>query len=87
MIALGIFNFLGPFFQVFGQVKKWLILELHKIRVPYAVASPLIFILLCDLGRHGGVFQFIKIGQFLIIFDSCGRKILGRSWRRSSCPW
>ena len=70
---LGIFSCLSPFFKVFGQVKKWLILELHEmIRVSYAVAYPFFFILLCDYGWHGGVIKFIKNSQILSIFNCCG---------------
>ena len=42
--------------QVFGQVKKWLLLELHGIiRVLLAVACPMDFNLLCDRGHLLGV--------------------------------
>ena len=62
-----IFNFLG---HVFGQAKKWLMLKLHEmIRVSHAVACSFISILLCDLGRHGGVPKFIKNDQCLSIFN------------------
>ena len=44
-----VFSRLGPFPQVFRQVKEWLILELHEmIRVSLAVASLIVFILFCD---------------------------------------
>ena len=39
---LGIFSRLGHFFQVFWQVKEWLMLELHEmIKVPHAVSFPM----------------------------------------------
>ena len=44
----GIFSRLSHFPQVFGQVKEWLILELHgMIKVPNAVGSSVDFNLLC----------------------------------------
>ena len=48
-----IFRRLGLFIQVFGQVKEWLLLELHKmIKLAPILACPILLILLCDLGRH-----------------------------------
>ena len=39
-----IFSHLGSFPQVFGEVKEWLMLELHKIiRVSHEVACPIVF--------------------------------------------
>ena len=38
----GVFSRLGPFLQVFGQVKEWLILKLDEmIRIPHVVACPM----------------------------------------------
>ena len=49
-----IFSRLGPFIQVFGQFKEWLILELHNmIKLAPILACPIVLILLCDLRRHG----------------------------------
>ena len=40
---------MGPFPQVFGQVKQWLMLELHEtIRVSHVVLCPIVFILFYD---------------------------------------
>ena len=62
---LSIFSRLGPFSQVFGQVKEWDMLELHEmIRVSYLVACPMVFNLLCDLSRQGGVLKLTKKVQF-----------------------
>ena len=42
---LSIFSRLGPFPQVFEQVKEWLILELcEMIKVPHIVAFPTVFL-------------------------------------------
>ena len=44
-----IFSRLGPFPQVFGQVKRRFMLKLHKIiRVSHVVASSIVFILFCE---------------------------------------
>ena len=44
--------------HAFGQVREWLILELHgMIRVVHAVACPMDFNLFCDLGQHLGVLK------------------------------
>ena len=49
-----IFSRLGRFIQVFGQLKEWLILELHNmIKLAPILACPIVLILLCDLRRHG----------------------------------
>ena len=43
------FSSLGPFSQVFGQVKESLILELHEmVRMSHAVACAMDFNLLCE---------------------------------------
>ena len=42
---LSIFSRLGSFRQIFGQVKKWLTLELcEMIKVPHIVACPMVFL-------------------------------------------
>ena len=65
MTAFRYFLLLGPFFQVFLEVKKFLILELHEmIRVSHVVAWSIIFILLCDLSRHRGVLKLMKNDLF-----------------------
>ena len=75
----GVFSRLGHFPQVFGQVKEWLILELHEmIKVPDAVACPVDFNLLCYRGgQQRGVLKLMKNDHFLIfsaiqdIFPTC----------------
>ena len=63
----GIFSRLGPFPEVFGQVKEWLIFELHEmIKVPYAVSCPMDFNLLCGPVQKGGVLRLMKNDQFLV---------------------
>ena len=43
------------------------ILELHEmIRVLHVVAFPMVFILICDLGRHGE--HFIVSAQLFFVF-------------------
>ena len=43
---VSVFSRLGPFPQVSGQVKKWLMLELQKIiRMSHVVPCPIVFIL------------------------------------------
>ena len=48
---------MGPFSKFFGQVKESLIiLELYEtIKVSHILACQIVFILLCDLVRHGGM--------------------------------
>ena len=70
-----------PCFLYFRQVPTWLILELHEmIRVSHAVACPMVFILICDLGRHRGLLKLMKNGQFEVFFVTVVRflKILGK---------
>ena len=46
--TLVFFNRLGPFPHVLGQVKEWLISQLHEIiRAPHVRACPMDFNLLC----------------------------------------
>ena len=60
MFILANFSCLCHFPQVFGQVKEWLILELHEmIRMPHVVAYPKVFILVCDL-------CFVKIVRIVL---------------------
>ena len=45
------FSCLSSLHHVFGQVKGWLILELHKIKyLSHVVACPVIYILFYDQG-------------------------------------
>ena len=64
---LSIFSSLGLFLQVFRQAKKQLILDLHEInRMTHVVAFPMVFNLLCNLGRQGGVPKFMKYDRFKV---------------------
>ena len=55
------FSRLGPFPQVFGQVKEWFMLELNKIiTMSHAVAYPIVFVLFFDQSCQGRVFKVIK---------------------------
>ena len=55
-----IFDRFGPSLQVFEQVKKWLILNSHKmIRVLHEVSCPMDFNLLCDTGQKLGVLDML----------------------------
>ena len=51
---LSIFYHFGPFSQVFGQVKEWLILELHEIiRISNVVSvQPYLFCIVIELDRE-----------------------------------
>ena len=55
MIIFSIFSRLGPFPQVFGQVKEWLMLKLHEmVRVLHvAVCSIAFFVLGSRLAGRG----------------------------------
>ena len=60
-----IFRRLGPFPQAFGQVKGWLILELHEmIRVPHVVVCPMDFNLPCDRGQQQKMIIFRYFQSF-----------------------
>ena len=61
-----VFSRLGRFHQVFRQVKKWPILELHEtIRVSHAVACTIFFFLfIIKMGREECL--VIKIDHFLV---------------------
>ena len=73
---------MGPFPQVHGQVKEWLILELREmIKGPNIVACPILFF---SRGKENWIaLSYAKwyfstvIIHFLMIY--------GISWRRSSC--
>ena len=68
-----VFSRLGPFPQVFRQVKEWLILELHEmIRVSLVVASLIVFILFCDWDGQGGMFKVMENYHFLNMFSRLG---------------
>ena len=61
-----IFSPLGPFPQVFGQVKEWFILELlETIRVLHAVTCPIAFILFYKGSWNGRVFK----KMFNLVFE------------------
>ena len=66
---LSIFSRFGPFLKVFGQVKEWLILELHKIiRVPHVVAPPIVFVLFYGRDWKGYLFKVRKNDHFFNSF-------------------
>ena len=78
---LNLFRGLGYFPQISGQVKEWIMLELHgMIRVTHIVACPVTHILLCGRGRLGAVLKLIKIDQFLVFLAGwfLFHKFLGR---------
>ena len=57
----------GSFSQVFGQIKKWLILEfLEIIRMWHLIECPMVFMLLCFWSRQGGVLKLMKDDHFLV---------------------
>ena len=61
---LSIFSRLGLFLQFFGHVNERPTLDLHEmIRVSYAVACTIGFILFRDLVRHGTVLKIMKNDQ------------------------
>ena len=62
-----IFNCLGPFLQVFGQVKEWLMLKFHKIRrVSHLFAYPIVLLLFYEREGQGGVLKVMKSDHFLV---------------------
>ena len=62
---LSVFGRLSLFLQLFGHVKERLTLDLHEmIRVSYAVACTIGFILFHELVRHGIVLQLMKNDHF-----------------------
>ena len=49
------------FFVVFGQVKEWFMLEIHKIiRLSHIYPCSIAFLLIFDQGCRGGVFKVMK---------------------------
>ena len=55
----------GFFPQVFGQIKVWLMLELHEmIRLLHAVACSIVFSLFYEESWPGVVLQVMKNGHF-----------------------
>ena len=70
MLTLSYFSRLAPFHMFFGQVREWLvILELHEtIKVSHILPCQIVFILLRDLVRHGGV---LKHKECSILSDFC----------------
>ena len=63
----GIFIRLVPFPQVFGQVKGWLIIKLHKIiEVSHAVVCRVKFFLFYVRCWQRGVFKIMKTRHFLV---------------------
>ena len=75
-----IFSRLGLLFQVFGQVKGWLILELHEmIRLPY-VFSCSFFLILTKLA--GRIVQSYEKWSFVSVFSILGFfPLVFRQWR------
>ena len=67
------FSCLVPFPQIFGQVKEWLMIELHKIiRMSHVVACPIVFALIYERGCQGRVFKVIKNDLFLVFLAVSG---------------
>ena len=61
-----VFSYLATFLQVFGHVKGWLMIQLHKIiRASHAVGCPIVFLLFYEWGWQGGVFIIMKNDHFL----------------------
>ena len=57
-----IFSRLVPFPQVFGQVKEWLMLDLHEmIRLLHVVACPVVSILVSDRDGQARVFKVMRM--------------------------
>ena len=55
------------FFSDGGEVKAWLMLEVHEmIRLPHVVLSPIVFILFYERDLQGGVLKVIKNDHFLV---------------------
>ena len=70
---LSIFIHFGHFPQVFGQVNKWLISEVHEmVRALHVVARPILFILFH--GRHwqGALLKLTKNNHIFSIFSRFG---------------
>ena len=78
--VLSIFGSLGPFPQVFWQVKECLILKMDEmIRMWYVIACPMVFSLLSNRGRQGGVLKLLKnhLFMYFLAFGSFFSKFLG----------
>ena len=61
------FSLFGPFLQVFGQVKDWIMLELQKtIRVSHLVRCPIVSLLFYKRGWQRGEFKVMKNDHFLV---------------------
>ena len=76
-----VFSRLGPFSQVFGQVKEWLMLELHKIiRVSYVVTWPFFFFFILWMGFPGRSVHSYEKWSFSVFMAAwiLFRKFLGR---------
>ena len=55
--------------QVIGQVKQWLLLEIHEaIRVVHAIACTMDFNLLCDLGHRLGEHKMLMLQIFILFW-------------------
>ena len=68
MIIFSDFSRLGSFTQVFGQVKKSLMLKLHTvIKVSHAVARPIVFILFYRGSWQERLFKIMKNDHFLVL--------------------
>ena len=64
---------MGTFPQVFGQVKEFLKLGLHKIiRVSHVVACSIVFILFYEQSWQGEVFKVMKNDHFFSAFRRLG---------------
>ena len=71
-LFFGVSSRLGPFPQVFRQVKEWLILQLHEvIRVLHAVACQVVFILSYEQGWQGECSKLLKY-IFFSVFSRLG---------------
>ena len=71
-IFYSVFSRLDPFPQVFRQVKKCLVLQLHEIvRVVHEVACPIVFILIYDRYWQGEVLKIMKNHIFGIFKRFC----------------
>ena len=57
-LFFSVVSHLDPFPLVFGQIKEWLMLELHeRIRMPHAVSCPFVFILFYGQDWEGSVLK------------------------------
>ena len=85
-----IFSRLGLYPQVFGQVKKWLIVGFREIgQVPHIVACLIDFNLRCDRGQQDGVLKPKKIFIFSIFshlgpFSQVFGQVIEIAWNNKS---